>query len=59
MLREKAGLTQRELAAKLGKPQSVIAKIELGTQPVLAIDVISWAEATDAEPLDAFKRMMG
>ncbi|MGX4645719.1 helix-turn-helix domain-containing protein [Holzapfeliella sp. JNUCC 80] len=30
-LRESQGLTQRELATKLGKPQSTIARIENGT----------------------------
>ena len=33
-LREEEGLTQRQLAAKVGKPQSTIARIENGTMNV-------------------------
>jgi transcriptional regulator with XRE-family HTH domain len=33
-LREKEGLTQRQLAAKVGKPQSTIARIENGNMNV-------------------------
>lgn len=33
-LRESQGLTQRELAEKVGKPQSTIARIEKGTMTI-------------------------
>lgn len=57
--REKAGLTQRDLARRLGKPQSVIAKIELGAQPISAIDLISWAEAVGANPAEILASVLG
>ena len=34
LLREEEGLTQRQLAEKVGKPQSTIARIENGTMNV-------------------------
>jgi transcriptional regulator with XRE-family HTH domain len=46
-LREKGGLTQTQVAKSLGKPQSYVAKIELGER---RIDVIE---------LDEFARLYG
>ncbi|WP_052852199.1 helix-turn-helix domain-containing protein [Streptomyces avicenniae] len=46
-LRElRAGLTGRELADRLGWPQSKISKLETGRQTASAPDLIAWAEAT-------------
>lgn len=39
-MREKAGLTQRDLAAKLGVPHSWVAKVEAGER---RIDVVEFA----------------
>ncbi len=50
--REKAGLTQRQLAAKTGMRQSQIAKIELGDQAVRVMELIEWGRATGADPRD-------
>lgn len=41
MLREAAGLTQRDLAKKLNKPQSWVARCETGGRRV---DVSEWLE---------------
>lgn len=49
-LREKSGLTQRDLAKKLGKPQSFVAKIELGMQPIYVWEFYDWCEAVETEP---------
>lgn len=48
--REKAGLTQQELADRLGKPQSFISKYEGGTR---RIEVIEFIEISEALEMDA------
>ncbi|WP_217705714.1 helix-turn-helix domain-containing protein [Peristeroidobacter soli] len=48
--REKAGLTQQQLADRLGKPQSFISKYEGGER---RIDVIEFIAIADALNLDA------
>lgn len=57
-MRTRANLTQRELSAKLEKPQSFVAKCELGER---RIDLIEWywiCEACDANPLTETKRLL-
>jgi transcriptional regulator with XRE-family HTH domain len=41
--REAAGLTQREAAARLGRPQSYVAKSETGERRVDAIELLQFA----------------
>jgi transcriptional regulator with XRE-family HTH domain len=48
--RLKKGLTQQDLAAKLGKPQSFVAKYENGDRRVDLLDLIALARALDFEP---------
>lgn len=48
--REKAGLTQQQLADRLGKPQSFISKYEGGER---RIDVIEFIAIADALEMDA------
>jgi len=48
--RKRAGLSQAELAAKLGKPQSYVSKCELGERRV---DVVEFVEIADALGADA------
>ena len=48
--RAKAGLTQQALADKLGKPQSFVAKYEVGER---RIDVIEFMRICDAIGVDA------
>lgn len=48
--REKAGLTQQQLATRLGKPQSFISKYEGGER---RIDVIEFIAIADALEMDA------
>ncbi|MEW2350867.1 helix-turn-helix transcriptional regulator [Streptomyces sp. NPDC006684] len=46
-LRElRAGVTGRDLAARLGWPQSKVSKLETGRQSATAEDLRAWAEAT-------------
>ena len=48
--REKAQLTQQQLADKLGKPQSFIAKYEGGERRIDVIEFLAIARALDADP---------
>lgn len=48
--REKAGMTQRELAKKINKPQSFVAKIELGMQPIYVWELYDWCDAVATTP---------
>ena len=48
--REKAGLTQQQLADRLGKPQSFISKYEGGER---RIDVVEFVAIADALQMDA------
>jgi transcriptional regulator with XRE-family HTH domain len=40
--REKAGINQREMAAKLGTNQTQVSMIESGDQHVRVIDLLNW-----------------
>lgn len=48
--RNEARLTQRELAARLGKPYSFVNKIELGERGVSVLEFGAWAEACGLDP---------
>jgi transcriptional regulator with XRE-family HTH domain len=53
--REKAGISQQELAAKLSKPQSFVSAYERGSRRVDVLELLVIAEALDANPADIFK----
>jgi ribosome-binding protein aMBF1 (putative translation factor) len=48
--RKKAGLTQTEVADRLGKPQSFIAKIEAGERRVDVIELLAVASVLGVNP---------
>lgn len=48
--RKEAGLTQLELASRLGKPQSYISKAERGERRIDVVEFIELADALDVEP---------
>jgi len=48
--RKDAGLTQSELASRLGKPQSYISKAERGERRLDVIEFIEMTEALSADP---------
>ena len=56
--REAAGLTQREVAHRLRRPQSYIAKIEGGERRVDVIEFIALAGAIGAAPTELFARLV-
>lgn len=55
--RKTAGLTQTELAAKLGKDQTFISLIERSQRRVDVIEFIALAEALGEESIDLFSRV--
>jgi transcriptional regulator with XRE-family HTH domain len=57
-LREGAGLTQRELGARLKKPQSWIHNCEIANRRVDVTEFIAWARACEIDPREAFSRIL-
>jgi transcriptional regulator with XRE-family HTH domain len=49
-VRTSAGLTQIELAERLGKGQSYVSKLERGEQYVELLEFIEWCEACGTAP---------
>ena len=55
--RKKAGLTQAEIAEKLGRPQSFVAKYETGERRLDVIEFVKIMVATGQEPTRAFRQL--
>jgi len=56
--REKAGLTQRDLAARLKRPHSFIGRIEAGERRVDVIEFIEIARVLEVEPKELFAKLV-
>ena len=50
--RERAGVKQADLAARLGMPASYLSKIESGTRRLDVIELIRIAEAMEIDPAE-------
>lgn len=57
-LREKGGLTQGDVAARLDKPQSFVAKYEGGERRLSAIEFVDVARALDLEPIAVLRQLL-
>ncbi|WP_084759626.1 helix-turn-helix domain-containing protein [Zavarzinella formosa] len=57
-LREEAGLSQRDLGRRLGKPQSWIYNCESANRRVDITEFIGWAISCGIEPGAAFARFL-
>lgn len=57
-LREEAGLTQRELGTRMGKPQSWIYNCETANRRVDVTEFIEWATACGLGAEAAFSRFV-
>jgi transcriptional regulator with XRE-family HTH domain len=57
--RERAGLTQRELAARLKVPHSWVAKVEAGERRIDLIEFCWFIAACGEEPKLACERLVG
>jgi len=56
-LREAAGLTQRQLATKLGTTHIFVHKSEIGERRVDITEFIDWTVACDVDPGKAFAEL--
>jgi transcriptional regulator with XRE-family HTH domain len=57
-LREEAGLTQRDLGERLGKPQSWVYNCETANRRVDVTEFVAWARACEVDPQDALARLL-
>jgi transcriptional regulator with XRE-family HTH domain len=55
--RQKAGLSQAEVAAKLGRYQSFVATVEGGQRRVDVVEFLAFAEAIGFDPGEAIKKL--
>jgi hypothetical protein len=57
-MRQESGMTQRQLGAKLGKPQSWVHNCEVANRRVDVTEFILWAKACGLNPVAAFERLL-
>lgn len=48
--RKEAGITQQELADRLNRPQSYVAKVETGERRLDVVEFIEWADGIGRSP---------
>ena len=51
--RKNTGATQQELASKLGRPQSFVAKVETGERRLDVVEFVEWFDALEVDPAAA------
>nr|WP_256939170.1 helix-turn-helix transcriptional regulator [Ensifer adhaerens] len=56
--REAAGLTQTELAVKLGEYQSLVARLESGQRRVDVVEFLAFADLLGFNPHDALDELI-
>ena len=57
-LREEAGLSQRDLAGRLAKPQSRVYNCETANRRVDVTEFIAWSKACGVAPQAALARLL-
>jgi transcriptional regulator with XRE-family HTH domain len=57
-MREKAGLTQRELGERVGEPQSWVHNCEVGNRRVDLAEFVTWCEAAGVAPREGLGRYL-
>ncbi len=57
-LRHEAGLTQSELAEKLGRPQSFVAKYESGQRRLDVLELLQVTQAMQADPVGLIRALL-
>lgn len=55
--RERAGLTQTQLAEAIGEYQSFVARLESGQRRVDVVELIHLAEVLECDPIDIVNRV--
>lgn len=53
-----AQLRQQDVATRLKKPQSYVAKVESGERKIDLIETLDYCAATGADPFDLVKRLV-
>jgi len=56
--RRKSGLTQVEVAHKLGRPQSYVAKYEGGERRLDVVEFLAVCQALQADPLKVLRALL-
>jgi transcriptional regulator with XRE-family HTH domain len=56
--RKRAGLTQEEVAKRLKRPQSFVAKFEGGERRLDVVEFLTIAEAIEADPVRIIRKLM-
>jgi transcriptional regulator with XRE-family HTH domain len=56
--REGAGLTQRDLAARLRRPRSFVGRMEAGERRIDVIEFIEIVRALDGDPRELFGKLV-
>ena len=56
--RRKAGLTQHEVAERLGRPQSFVAKVEGGERRLDVIEFVDLVRALGADPVKLLRKLV-
>jgi transcriptional regulator with XRE-family HTH domain len=56
--RDKAGITQRELARRLGRSHSFVGKLESGERQLNVLEFCELADALDVDPRALFARIV-
>jgi DNA-binding XRE family transcriptional regulator len=57
-MREEAGLTQRAMGKKIGKPQSWVFNCETGNRRMDITEFIGWCRACGCDPRDGFAKIL-
>ena len=56
--RNKSGMTQRELARRLGRSHSFVGKIESGERQLNVLEFCELADALDVDPRSLFAKIL-
>ena len=57
-LREDRGWTQEQVAVKLGRPQSLVAKIEAGERKLDVCQFIDYMQILEADPVAVLRKIV-
>jgi len=57
--RKRVGLTQAEVARRLERPQSFVAKYEAGERKLDVVEFVTLARALEREPAELFGAFLG
>lgn len=57
-IRKEQGVTQVELATRLGKPQQFVSRYELGIRRLDLVEFYAIANALGVDPAEAFSRVI-